>query len=61
MQAVLREPVTCSDGFSYERTAVEGWLKHHNTSFVTGQPLPDLFMVANKALKSRLQELGAVS
>lgn len=70
-QEMLREPVACSDGCSYEKVAVEDWLKNHDTSFVTGKLLPDLFVVPtilnilyiiiiiiNRGLKSRLQELN---
>lgn len=59
-QEVHRDPVVTSDGLSYERAAVEAWLKDHSTSFVTGQPLPSKALVPNRALKKRLQKLGMI-
>ena len=29
VQDVMRDPVVCSDGSSYERTAIVEWLKTH--------------------------------
>lgn len=56
-QEVIREAVVCDDGVSYERSAIEQWLQNNNTSFVTGEPLPSKYLVPNKALNSRVQEI----
>jgi len=57
-KGVMRDPVVCSDGHSYERAAVEGWLSSHTTSYVTGDPLPALDFVPNLALRNRLRSLA---
>lgn len=59
-QEVVRDPVVCDDGFSYERTAVEEWLLNHSTSFVTGEKLATKSLVPNRALRVRLCELGLI-
>lgn len=53
----FQDPATCSDGYSYERAAVEDWLKNHDMSFMTGELLPDKFVVHNRSLKSSLEDL----
>lgn len=61
VQEVVRDPVVCDDGFSYERTAVQEWLLTHDTSFVTGEPLASQTLVPNRALKIRLRDLGLIT
>lgn len=61
LQEVLRDPVVCDDGFSYERTAVVQWLTNHQTSFVTGELLATKGLVPYRALKSRPQDSALVS
>jgi len=34
------DPVVTADGHTYERAAIEQWLRVHDTSPMTGQPLP---------------------
>lgn len=60
-QGMLIDPVVCTDGFSYERAAIDSWLEIHDTSFVTGETLSSKFLVPNRALKNRLQELGLMT
>jgi len=38
-QEIIREPVTCADGHSYERASIEPWLDTNNTSPKTGDQL----------------------
>ena len=48
---VMSDPVTCSDGYTYERTAIESWFSSgQNISPVTRQLLPNLNIVPNYAL-----------
>lgn len=48
---IMSDPVTCSDGYTYERTAIESWFSSgQNISPVTKQLLPNLNMVPNYAL-----------
>ncbi|KAI5066178.1 hypothetical protein GOP47_0018802 [Adiantum capillus-veneris] len=39
-QEIMEDPVITADGHSYERSAIEKWLKHHDTSPKTGEVLP---------------------
>eukprot|EP00897_Mesotaenium_endlicherianum_P005131 jgi/Mesen1/4646/ME000241S03685 len=39
---VMSDPVITADGHSYERSAIEHWLKVHDTSPMTGEVLPAL-------------------
>lgn len=39
-QEIMQDPVITADGHSYERTAIEKWLKYHDTSPKTGEVLP---------------------
>ncbi|XP_024515774.1 uncharacterized protein LOC112340861 [Selaginella moellendorffii] len=41
-QEVMKDPVIAADGHSYERSAIEAWLKTHDTSPKTGEVLPSL-------------------
>jgi hypothetical protein len=44
-------------GHSYERRAIEAWLKSNQTSPITGQILPSLDLVPNFALRNCIHEL----
>ena len=35
----MRDPVSCADGHSYERTNIERWLASHDTDPMTGAQL----------------------
>ena len=48
---VMIDPVTASDGFTYERAEIENWLANHHRS-PWGAELPHENLVPNKALKS---------
>ena len=51
-------PVICSDGHSYERAAIETWLRSSRraVSPKTGQPLPHRNLVPNHALRNAVLE-----
>lgn len=49
---IMRDPVVCSDGYSYERSAIEAWLKQDTTSPMTKEPLDSSCCVPNRALRS---------
>ena len=36
---IMKDPVICIDGFTYERTAIEHWLENNQTSPITRQSL----------------------
>jgi len=55
---VLVDPVVLSSGHTYERHAIEDWIRRGNfTDPVTGTPLEDLSMTNNKLVRTFLQEL----
>ena len=49
------EPVIAADGHSYERSALEEWLQGHDTSPVTGQPLPHCRIVPNVLIRNAIR------
>jgi len=51
-QTVMHDPVVATDGFFYERAAIERWLADHNTSPMTNAPLPDKTLRPAHALRS---------
>jgi len=50
------DPVCCADGFTYERSAITSWLRNHDTSPLTGSPLPSKALVPNLTLKKAIIE-----
>lgn len=48
----MREPAQAADGHSYERSAIEAWLRGSDVSPVTGQPLAHKELMPNYTLKS---------
>lgn len=55
---LLREPVVASDGHTYEKMAIEKWLKSENpTSPLSGERLHDKEIVHNRTLKKLIQDL----
>lgn len=60
---IMEDPVICSDGFSYERSAIESWLRTNNTSPKTNEILPSKALNPNKTLKAAIisyNETGAM-
>ena len=55
-QEIMRDPVTCADGHSYERASIERWLATHNTSPKTGAELPNQALIPNHALRNAIEE-----
>lgn len=53
--------MVCIDGFSYEHAHIEGWQREHDMSFVTGIQHSSKFLIPNRALKSRLQDMGLIT
>lgn len=59
----MTEPVMLTDetGFSYERRAIQKWLRNNNASPITGSALESKTLVPNNALRSlivKMQKLG---
>lgn len=54
---VMMEPVVTADGHSYERTAIEQWLRHSTLSPLTGERLAHTSLVPNMALRSQIRSM----
>jgi hypothetical protein len=55
-QSIMRDPVSCVDGHSYERAEIGVWLRTHNTSPATGAKLPSKHLFPNIALRKSIEE-----
>ena len=53
---VMRDPVCCDDGHSYDRPNIEHWLSMHNRSPRTGAELPNKVLTPNHALRMAIEE-----
>ena len=56
LNSILIDPVVATDGFSYERCAIERWLRKRRTSPVTGKRL-GMRLLANHALRAAIDEI----
>lgn len=54
LMELMSDPVICADGFSYERSAIEKWLRQHGTSPTTNEPLTNKKLLPNKTLKAAI-------
>jgi hypothetical protein len=58
MQEVFVDPVVGPDGHTYERRALERWLRENDTSPKTGARFPPgSVLVANHAMRSTIEEM----
>jgi len=55
-QDIMKDPVTASDGHSYEASAITTWLRSSDLSPLTGQPLPHKQLTRSHALRNAIQE-----
>jgi Mg-chelatase subunit ChlD len=58
---VMMDPVTLSDGHTYERTAIEQWLQTHNTSPLSNRPAYTTDLKPNYALRSAIERFLAAN
>ena len=49
---LMKDPVICADGFTYERAAITSWFEVHSTSPRTNVVLEDFNLIPNFALKA---------
>ena len=56
---LMHDPVSCSDGHSYEREHIVRWLRESRLSPVTGAPLPSPDLRPNHALRNAIEEWAA--
>lgn len=53
---IMNHPVLCSDGFNYERSAIELWISSgKSTSPITNQPLMSTDFIPNKELEEKIK------
>ena len=55
-QTIMNDPVVTPYGITYERSAIEEWLKKNNTDPIAKKPLTKEMLVTNYALKSVIKE-----
>ena len=55
-QEVMNQPVLAADGYTYERKAMEQWMKVHGTSPKTGARLAHKNLTDNHTVKSLIHE-----
>jgi len=55
-QEIMRDPVNCAAGQSYERANIERWLASHDTAPQTGAQLPNKTLTPNHALRNSIEE-----
>jgi hypothetical protein len=58
---VMKDPVVCADGHTYERESISKWLKKQRRSPKTGQVIDHLMLVPNWNLKSLIYSQAAVT
>ena len=56
MSDLMRDPVTCTDGHSYERANISRWLREHDTSPITGTALESAMLIPNHALRNAIED-----
>ena len=54
--AIMKDPVICPDGHTYERNAIERWLSTNNNSPMTGLPIDRHILTPNIALRNLIQQ-----
>ena len=54
--AVMRDPVVCADGHSFEREPIAEWLLTHDTNPTTNAPLPKKTLIPNRMLRGAIDE-----
>lgn len=59
MQELFEDPVLVADGFTYERRAIEDWIRLRPTSPMTNGPLPHLTLFPNEAVCRAVQAFRA--
>ena len=52
---IMKDPVTASDGYNYERQAIRRWFRRKRTSPVSNEELTDLTFRANEELRNRIR------
>ncbi|CAN6477999.1 unnamed protein product [Victoria cruziana] len=56
LQDIMEDPWVASDGYTYERKAIERWLSTHDTSPMTNLRLPNKNLLPNHTLSVAISE-----
>ncbi|CAL5045640.1 unnamed protein product [Urochloa decumbens] len=56
LQEVMIDPHVASDGYTYDRKAIELWLSTNDTSPMTNLRLPNKFLIPNHSLRSAIMD-----
>ncbi|XP_071788780.1 WD repeat, SAM and U-box domain-containing protein 1-like [Asterias amurensis] len=54
---LMKDPVIAADGYSYERSSIEAWVRGNKTSPMTNSPLVHANLTPNRSLKMIIQRL----
>ena len=57
-KTLMQDPVMASDGYSYERQAIEAYFKSNNTSPITQQPMVNKSLIPNIALARSIMSIN---
>lgn len=57
---VMKDPVVAADGHTYERSAIESWLRQRKVSPLTNGPMTATPLTPNLAMRSQIESLGQV-
>lgn len=57
VQEIFVDPVMAADGFTYERYAIEDWLRRKNTSPMTNAAMLNRNLISNHSLRGTVQLL----
>ena len=47
-------------GWTYERSAIEAWLRAHDTSPMTNDTMPNKVLIPNKSLRAVIQLIAGM-
>jgi hypothetical protein len=56
-QMEMRDPVVAADGHSYEREAIENWMREHQKSPMSGEALDHAMLLPNTRLKAIIRAI----
>ncbi|KAL5723952.1 non-specific serine/threonine protein kinase [Ranunculus cassubicifolius] len=56
LKKVMEDPCVAADGYTYDRKAIEAWLKDKGTSPVTSHPLRSNYLISNHSLLLAIRE-----
>ena len=52
----MKDPVMTSDGYTFERRAIERWFARERTSPLTGKPVSSKQLIPNRLIKTMIAE-----